>query len=65
MPFIIKGIGKAGPQLTTRTKAASAIVLAMKWDEKGVQDVQIAPPDRKPLCYKIFQAQHYRIMQSR
>lgn len=59
MPFIITGTGPAGLVSVTRTTAASAIVLAMKWDEDGVQNVQIAPPGKTARCFKIFRAQHY------
>ena len=60
MPFIITGTGPAGLKSVTRMTAASAIVVAMRWDEDGIQSIQIAPPGKKPRCFKIFQAKHYR-----
>lgn len=62
MPFIITGKGPTGLQSVTRVTPASAIVLAAKWEEDGVRDVQITPPGRKTQCFKIFRAQHYRVL---
>ncbi|GEP09060.1 hypothetical protein MGN01_09050 [Methylobacterium gnaphalii] len=57
MPFIITGTSLSGPRTATRLSPASAIVLAMKWDEEGLRDIQIAPPDAAPQCFRAFQAQ--------
>lgn len=62
MPFSITGIGPTGLLSVTRTTAASAIVIAMKWDEDGIQLIQIAPMGGKPRCFKLFRAQHYRLL---
>lgn len=64
MPFIITGTGSTGLKSVTRTTAASAIVLAMKWDEDGFRNILITPPGHKPQSYKRFQAQHYRIVRT-
>ena len=60
MPFIITGNGPSGFYSATRSSPASAIVLAMKWAEHGVQGVQITPPDQEARCFTDFRAQHYR-----
>lgn len=59
MPFIITGRGPDGLRSVSRTTPASAIVLAMRWYEEGVQDIEITPPDQDARCFRVFQSQHY------
>jgi hypothetical protein len=59
MPFTITGNGADGLHSATRTSPASAIVLALRWAGNGLTDVQIAPPDQGPLCFRIFQRQRF------
>jgi hypothetical protein len=62
MPFIITGIGPDGLRSVTRTSPASAIVLAMRWSEEGVRDIQVAPPGQEARCFRAFQRQRFRAL---
>lgn len=55
MTFSITGVGPDGPKTATRKMAASAIVLAMRWETQGIQEILIASPGEKAQCFKIFQ----------
>lgn len=59
MHFTITGMTANGIKVATREKAASAIVIAMKWTEQGVRNVRIAPPGEEAQPFGIIQAKHY------
>ena len=59
MPFIITGTGPSGFLSVTRSSPVSAIALAMKWHEEGVQDVRISPPGQEARCFRVLQGQHF------
>ena len=62
MPFFITGILPDKVRTATRSGAASAIVLAIKWDGEGVTDIIITPPEGGPRDFRTFQTQHYGLV---
>ena len=60
MPFRITGIGSDGLQTATRIQAASAIVLASKWIERGFSGVLVAEGDRQPETVEHMRIRLYR-----
>lgn len=65
MQFLITGTVKNGLRTTSRSRASSAIVIAVKWDEQGVKNVRIASPGEEAQPFRTFQAKHYPASQRR
>ena len=59
MAFSINGIGLNGPQSATRLQAASALVLASRWESSGVREVTIRGEGRAPESVKTFRLRRY------
>ncbi|WP_342167229.1 hypothetical protein [Methylobacterium sp. SD21] len=59
MLFTITATTPVGVRTDTRKTAASAIVLAMNWEEKGFENILITPPDQPTKNFKVFQSEYY------
>jgi hypothetical protein len=62
MRFMVRGVKDGAIVAQSRAMAASAIVLAMKWTENGVQDVAIQSPNGRSSDIEVFRSEHLRFV---
>ena len=57
--FVVRGRGTDGPDVASRGRAASALVLARRWSEAGIRGITVTEPGGLPLCLDVFRARFF------